>query len=76
MKRSYLIRSALPGAIVFAHLESLDDPASWADDILDRQEEYFTPKHSGLDGVVGHAGRHQESLPFTDGEGKRILTCK
>lgn len=30
------IRSALPGATVFTHLESLDDPASWDDVELDR----------------------------------------
>ena len=40
------IRSALPGAIVFTHLESLDDPASWADDTLDRPEEDFSPRDS------------------------------
>lgn len=32
------IRSALQNAIVFTHLESLDDPASWADIELDRLE--------------------------------------
>ena len=30
------IRRTLPGAIVFTHLESLDDPASWADEVLER----------------------------------------
>ena len=30
------IRWALPGVTVFTHLESLDDPASWADTSLDR----------------------------------------
>lgn len=30
------IRNTLPGVIVFTHLESLDDPASWDDMILDR----------------------------------------
>ena len=30
------IRKALPGAIVFTHLESLEDPASWEDATLDR----------------------------------------
>ncbi|CAN5476159.1 MAG: cation diffusion facilitator family transporter [Pyrinomonadaceae bacterium] len=30
------IRSNVPGAIVFTHLESLDDPASWEDIELDR----------------------------------------
>jgi len=32
------IRRALPGVTVFTHLESLDDPASWADTSLDRPE--------------------------------------
>lgn len=31
------IRTALPNSIVFTHLESLDDPASWADETLDRE---------------------------------------
>ena len=30
------IRAALPNTTVFTHLESLDDPASWADETLDR----------------------------------------
>jgi cation diffusion facilitator family transporter len=30
------IRSALPGSIVFTHLESLDDKSSWEDEILER----------------------------------------
>ncbi|MEI6606527.1 MAG: cation diffusion facilitator family transporter [Verrucomicrobiota bacterium] len=30
------IRTALPNSTVFTHLESLDDPASWADETLDR----------------------------------------
>jgi cation diffusion facilitator family transporter len=30
------IRSALPGATVFTHLESLEDPSSWDDQLLDR----------------------------------------
>ncbi|MEI6675759.1 MAG: cation diffusion facilitator family transporter [Verrucomicrobiota bacterium] len=30
------IRAALPNATVFTHLESLDDPASWEDETLDR----------------------------------------
>jgi cation diffusion facilitator family transporter len=33
------IRSAVPDASVFTHLESLDDPASWDDQALDRPEE-------------------------------------
>jgi cation diffusion facilitator family transporter len=32
------IRRALPDAIVFTHLESLTDPASWDDGALDREE--------------------------------------
>ena len=32
------IRQALPGATLFTHLESLDDPASWDDVSLDRTE--------------------------------------
>jgi divalent metal cation (Fe/Co/Zn/Cd) transporter len=31
------IRRKLPGATVFTHLESLDDPASWEDQTIDRQ---------------------------------------
>ncbi len=34
------IRRAVAGTIVFTHLESLDDPASWNDIELDRLEEY------------------------------------
>lgn len=33
------IRRAVRGTIVFTHLESLDDPASWSDVDLDRQHE-------------------------------------
>jgi cation diffusion facilitator family transporter len=33
------IRKALPNTVVFTHLESLDDPASWDDATLDRQEK-------------------------------------
>lgn len=32
------IRSALPYAVVFTHLESLDDPASWEDEALERDK--------------------------------------
>ena len=32
------IRAAVPGMIVFTHLESLDDPASWDDTSLDRAD--------------------------------------
>jgi cation diffusion facilitator family transporter len=30
------IRNTLPDAVVFTHLESLDDPASWEDESLER----------------------------------------
>jgi hypothetical protein len=33
------IRSAIPNAIVFTHLESLDDKASWDDQALERDHE-------------------------------------
>ncbi|MBA2607018.1 MAG: cation-efflux pump, partial [Acidobacteria bacterium] len=33
------IRRAVTGTIVFTHLESLDDPASWHDIELDRFEQ-------------------------------------
>ncbi len=32
------IRRALPEAVVFTHLESLDDPASWEDETLERDK--------------------------------------
>jgi divalent metal cation (Fe/Co/Zn/Cd) transporter len=32
------IRGAIKNAVVFTHLESLDDPASWADIELDRMD--------------------------------------
>ena len=32
------VRRALPGVIVFTHLESLNDPASWEDTDLDRKD--------------------------------------
>ena len=32
------VRAAIPGATVFTHLESLNDPASWDDTNLDRRE--------------------------------------
>ncbi len=32
----YDIRAVIPNSTVFTHLESLDDPASWADEMLDR----------------------------------------
>ncbi len=40
------IRKVLPGVVVFTHLESLDDPASWEDMNLDRTE---TPRHNSHD---------------------------
>jgi divalent metal cation (Fe/Co/Zn/Cd) transporter len=33
------VRTALPMATVFTHLESLDDPVSWEDTELDRDPE-------------------------------------
>lgn len=33
------IRSAVPNSVVFTHLESLDDPASWDDETIDRIRE-------------------------------------
>ena len=33
------IRGALADAVVFTHLESLDDPASWDDEALERGKE-------------------------------------
>ena len=38
------IRSALTDTVVFTHLESLDDPASWDDETLERAKE---PKRTG-----------------------------
>ena len=32
------IRQALPEAVVFTHLESLDDPASWDDETFERTQ--------------------------------------
>ena len=37
------IRRALPNAVVFTHLESLDDPASWDDQSLERGPAAKTP---------------------------------
>jgi cation diffusion facilitator family transporter len=41
------IRQALPGTTVFTHLESLDDPASWEDQTLERSwpADSPPPKH-------------------------------
>jgi cation diffusion facilitator family transporter len=33
------VRAAVPNTTVFTHLESLDDPASWQDETLDRADE-------------------------------------
>ncbi len=38
------IRGALPYAVVFTHLESLDDPASWEDEALERDKTTPGPK--------------------------------
>ena len=32
------IRGALADAVIFTHLESLDDPASWDDETLEREK--------------------------------------
>jgi cation diffusion facilitator family transporter len=40
------IRRVLPDAVVFTHLESLDDPASWEDQTLERQERAKAQKKS------------------------------
>jgi cation diffusion facilitator family transporter len=34
------VRNALPDATVFTHLESLDDPASWDDQTLERSQKF------------------------------------
>lgn len=41
------IRRTLSGAVLFTHLESLDDPDSWADDVLDRPESNRSPEAAG-----------------------------
>ena len=38
------IRQALPTSTIFTHLESLDDPASWEDQTLERGQENPQPK--------------------------------
>jgi divalent metal cation (Fe/Co/Zn/Cd) transporter len=38
------IRHALPISTIFTHLESLDDPASWDDETLDRRRNAAKPK--------------------------------
>ncbi len=59
------IQQALPNVIVFTHLESLSDPASWNDGVLDRsltpgekspEAETPQPQNGGKD-----ASRHNES---------------
>ena len=32
------IRTALPDAVVFTHLEPLEDPSAWADEALERAD--------------------------------------
>jgi len=44
------IRAAVPNVSVFTHLESLDDPRSWYDERLDRQEP--PPSVAGRDTAV------------------------
>ncbi len=39
------MRAALPGVTICTHLESLDDPASWADTALDRDEAADVASH-------------------------------
>jgi cation diffusion facilitator family transporter len=39
------IRKALPGVTVFTHLESLQDPASWEDQTLDRSQRAHSSPH-------------------------------
>ena len=41
------IRAAVPNVTVFTHLESLDDPASWDDQSLDRQEPGSASRGAG-----------------------------
>jgi cation diffusion facilitator family transporter len=38
------VRRALPDAVMFTHLESLDDPASWDDEPLERGETRRVPR--------------------------------
>ena len=42
------IRATMPNTTVFTHLESLDDPASWEDQSLDRDDELGTTEVVGL----------------------------
>lgn len=46
------IRHALPGTTVFTHLEPLEDPASFADQTLDREMAYEAPHPPANDRVL------------------------
>ena len=50
------IRAAVPNVTVFTHLESLDDPASWEDQLLDRNEPDAEPRGAG-GGAPGGSAR-------------------
>ena len=41
------IRAVVPNVTVFTHLESLDDPASWEDQLLDRGQPGAAPPETG-----------------------------
>jgi len=41
------IRAVVPNVTVFTHLESLDDPASWDDQQLDRNEPDAASRGAG-----------------------------
>ncbi|HWQ11697.1 MAG TPA: cation diffusion facilitator family transporter [Roseiflexaceae bacterium] len=43
------IRAAMPHTTVFTHLESLDDPASWQDQTLDRGDDRDTTEVAGVE---------------------------
>jgi cation diffusion facilitator family transporter len=43
------VRAAVPSTSVFTHLESLDDPASWQDESLDRDTDLVTPEVVGIE---------------------------
>jgi cation diffusion facilitator family transporter len=55
------IRRALPNAIVFTHLESLSDPASWDDGVLDREQTppLDTSEEKPLQSPSGKADQRQ-----------------
>lgn len=44
------IRAAVPNVTVFTHLESLDDPTSWDDQLLDRAEPGGAARRAGHEG--------------------------